>query len=125
MDMNDFTIYKENNQIKSMGFNVKNTYANLGLPVFNGGGKTKENIFFNKIHDYSVPLPLFLLNKHFDNYDVDNANEIIKNENEINKIYLQKDNQNQLIDNLIKLSGPKSKTKKRHLKMKRFTRKKY
>ena len=93
MDINDFIMYKENNQIKSMGFNVKNMYAKQGLPVFNGGGKTKDNIFFNKIHEYSIPLPLFLLNKHFDNYDIDNDNEIIINKDEINKIYLQKDNQ--------------------------------
>ena len=113
MNIDDFTLYKENNQIKSMGFKVSNSFAKQGLPVFNGGGKTKENVFFNKIHEYSVPLPLFLLNKHFDNYDIDNDNEIINNQdNEIDKLYLQNDNQNQLIDNLIQLSDPKIKQKK-------------
>ena len=49
---------KKNNQIKSMGFKVSNSFAKQGLPVFNGGGKTKENVFLTK-YEYSVPLPLF------------------------------------------------------------------
>ena len=66
-----------------MGFNVL-THLQTKITCFNGGGKTKENIFFNKIHEYSVSTT-FLLNKHFNSYDVDN-NEIINNEDEINKI---------------------------------------
>ena len=47
MNPSDFTFYKENNEIKSMGFNVKNIYAQTGLPILIGGGK-------NVVYQYSV-----------------------------------------------------------------------
>ena len=45
MNPSDFTFYKENNEIKSMGFNVKNIYAQTGLPILIGGGKKKKTFF--------------------------------------------------------------------------------
>ena len=45
MNPSDFTFYKENNEIKSMGFNVKNIYAQTGLPILIGGGKKRRHFF--------------------------------------------------------------------------------
>ena len=126
MNPNDFTFYKENGNIMSMGFNVKNLYAKNGLSVLYGGGKKREDIFFNKIHEYSVPMSLVMLNKQFDKYDVENISATLDLEDDIiKKMHLNENGQNTLFDNLLQLSGPKNKTKKRKLKMKRFTRKKY
>ena len=126
MNPNDFIFYKENGNIMSMGFNVKNLYAKNGLSVLYGGGKKREDIFFNKIHEYSVPMSLVMLNKQFDKYDVENISETVDLEDDIiKKMHLNENGQNTLFDNLLQLSGPKNKTKKRKLKMKRFTRKKY
>jgi hypothetical protein len=126
MNPNDFTFYKEGSNIMSMGFNVKNLYAKNGLSVLYGGGKRREDMFFNKIHEYSIPMSLVMLNKQFDKYDVENISETIDLEDDvIKKMHLNEQGQNTLFDNLLKLSGPKSKTKKHKIKMKRFTRKKY
>ena len=126
MNPNDFTFYKENGNIMSMGFNVKNLYAKNGLSVLYGGGNKREDIFFNKIHEYSIPMSLVMLNKQFDKYDVENISETIDLEDDVvKKMHLNEHGQNTLFDYLLKLSGPKNKTKKRKIKMKRFTRKKY
>ncbi len=126
MNPNDFTFYKENGNIMSMGFNVKNLYAKNGLSVLYGGGNKREDIFFNKIHEYSIPMSLVMLNKQFDKYDVENISETTDLEDDVvKKMYLNENGQNSIFDNLLQLSGPKNKTKKRRVKMKRFTRKKY
>jgi len=127
MEPNDFTFYKEGSNIMSMGFNVKNLYAKNGLSVLYGGGKKREDVFFNKIHEYSIPMSLVMLNQNFDKYDVENISEIIDDDSDniVKNMYLHEGQQNTLFESLLKLSGPKNKTKKRNLKMKHFTRKKY
>lgn len=126
MNPSDFTFYKENNEIKSMGFNVKNIYAQTGLPILIGGGKKKEDIFFNKIHEYSIPMSLVMLNKQIQEYDTESLSEILDdNEDVVGRMYLNTENNNSLFEKLIELSGPKNKTRKRKIKMNRFTRKKY
>ena len=88
MNPSDFTFYKENNEIKSMGFNVKNIYAQTGLPILIGGGK-KEDIFFNKIHEYSIPMSLVMLNKQIQEYDTESLSEILDdNEDVVGRMYL-------------------------------------
>ena len=61
MDKNDFTIYKKNGDILTMGFKFENLLKGAGLPAMIGGGKGK----FHK-NQYGIPVGLALLNKQLE-----------------------------------------------------------
>ena len=67
-----------------------------------------------------------MLNKQIQEYDTESLSEILDdNEDVVGRMYLNTENNNSLFEKLIELSGPKNKTRKRKIKMNRFTRKKY
>lgn len=126
MNPSDFTIYRENGDILSMGFKIKSIIAKQGLPVMVGDKNPFKKGTFDNLN---IPLPLAVLHEKVNSAAIESMsggdmpeNNVINMENILDNQQIDDLLYNKLL-NLNKLGGTKKFTKKHKRKSKNKTRK--